>query len=213
VELGDRVKVEAVEKLAKNIAYAVASAECRIIAPIPGERLVGVELPNSDREEVLLGDVLRARVDNPDRHPLLVARGPVCTACHDQVFAKPGACPKCSRVRTLTGVGPSGEPECGPCTIARHRQQQRLRDVALHDIPYPAGYGPAVTTQRRAAVYCRISDDREGRELGVDRQRQASTSWSRSAKAVSSAFMPASSMVMSLLTTKPGGVLWVNCWA
>ncbi|GGM22463.1 DNA translocase FtsK [Dactylosporangium sucinum] len=75
VELGDRVKVEAVEKLAKNLAYAVKCAECRIIAPIPGESLVGVELPNRDREEVLLGDVLRARMANPDSHPLLVGLG------------------------------------------------------------------------------------------------------------------------------------------
>jgi hypothetical protein len=56
--------------------------------------------------------------------------GPVCTACHDQVLAEPSACPKCSRVRALTGVGPSGETECGPCTIARHRQQQSLREQA-----------------------------------------------------------------------------------
>jgi DNA segregation ATPase FtsK/SpoIIIE, S-DNA-T family len=75
VELGDGVRVEAIEKLAKNIAYAVACAEIRIIAPIPGERLVGIELPNRDREEVLLGDVLRAMAGNPDRHPLLVGIG------------------------------------------------------------------------------------------------------------------------------------------
>ena len=75
LELGPGVKVARVTSLQKDIAYAMAAPDIRLLAPIPGRSAIGVEVPNVTRQLVTLGDVLSSPEAQPTRHPLEVALG------------------------------------------------------------------------------------------------------------------------------------------
>ena len=77
IELGPGVKVARVTSLSKDIAYAMASPDVRILAPIPGKSAIGVEVPNRTRQLVSLRDILDSKEARPtsSTHPLEVAMG------------------------------------------------------------------------------------------------------------------------------------------
>ncbi|MFN2544041.1 MAG: DNA translocase FtsK [Actinomycetota bacterium] len=75
VEVEAGTKVNRVLSLADDIAYALATPDVRIIAPIPGRSAIGVEVPNKVRDFVMLGDILRSKVAKELKHPLVVGLG------------------------------------------------------------------------------------------------------------------------------------------
>jgi DNA segregation ATPase FtsK/SpoIIIE, S-DNA-T family len=75
IELAPGVKVARVTSLAHDIAYALATPDVRILAPIPGRSAIGVEVPNRRRQLVTLGDILRSPEAQAATHPLEVALG------------------------------------------------------------------------------------------------------------------------------------------
>ncbi|MEC8486668.1 MAG: DNA translocase FtsK, partial [Actinomycetota bacterium] len=75
LELGPGVKVAKVTSLQKDIAYAMAATDVRILAPIPGRSAIGVEVPNARRQLVALGDLLVSQEAKTATHPLEVAIG------------------------------------------------------------------------------------------------------------------------------------------
>ena len=75
VDIAAGTKVNKVLQLSSDIAYALATPDVRIIAPIPGKSAIGVEVPNKHRDFVMLGDILRSKAAKDATHPLTVALG------------------------------------------------------------------------------------------------------------------------------------------
>ena len=104
--LAEGVKVARITALSRDIAYALASAEVRILAPIPGRQAIGVEVPNPARQTVTLGDILASDEAAGATHPLDVAIGRDITG--QAVMANLGRMPHI----LIAGATGSGKSSC-----------------------------------------------------------------------------------------------------
>jgi S-DNA-T family DNA segregation ATPase FtsK/SpoIIIE len=156
VELAAGVKVSQVLRLADDIAYALGSPDVRLIAPIPGKSAIGVEVPNRDRELVLVGDVVQSKVWDDERHPLVCALGKGDSG--QPIVINLAEMPHL----LIAGATGAGKSSCLNALIASLLARARPDQVRLvlidpkmvelshfADLPHPAS--PVVTHPKRAS--------------------------------------------------------------
>jgi len=156
VELGAGVKVSRVLRLADDIAYALGSPDIRLIAPIPGKSAIGVEVPNRDRELVLVGDVVHAPVWSSEPHPMICALGKDISG--QPVVANLAEMPHL----LIAGATGAGKSSCLNALIASLLARSRPDELRLvlidpkmvelsHFAEVPHLLTPVVTHPKRAA--------------------------------------------------------------
>jgi len=154
LQLAPGTKVKKVTELSNDLAYALASTEIRILAPIPGKQAVGVEVPNASRKMVRLGEIY-SRPD-PDGSPLVawLGRGIDGKAVSADLAAMPHVL-----VAGTTGSGKSGCVNAILSSLLMHSSPNELRLVLVdpkqvelnHYETVPHLLTPVVTSPKLAA--------------------------------------------------------------
>ena len=75
VELPKGIKVSQVSSLNKDLARSLGVGSLRIVEVIQGRETIGIEIPNADREDVLLGEVIASKVFEESKSPITLAYG------------------------------------------------------------------------------------------------------------------------------------------
>ncbi len=156
LELAPGVKVNRVTALSNDIAYAMASPDVRILAPIPGRSAIGVEVPNRQRQLVTLGDILTSPEAKSADHPLEIGLGrdiagrPVmlnlATLPHALIAGSTGA-GKSSCINSLvTSLAIRNTPEQVRLILV---DPKRVELGAYNDLPHLLT--PVVTNPKKAA--------------------------------------------------------------
>ncbi len=156
LELGPGVKVARVTSLNKDIAYALAAPDVRILAPIPGRSAIGVEVPNRQRALVSLGDLLSSEEARVATHPLDVPLGRDIAG--RAVVANLGEMPHVL-ISGATGAGKSSGLNSMITSLVMRATPDQLRLILIdpkrvemgqyNDLPHLVG--PVVVDPRRAA--------------------------------------------------------------
>jgi S-DNA-T family DNA segregation ATPase FtsK/SpoIIIE len=155
LQLAPGTKVSKVAQLRDDLAYALASTDIRILAPIPGKKAVGVEVPNQRRRLVRLGDIYDGRPKGSS--PLAVWLGKDVSG--EAVWTDLALMPH-ALVAGTTGSGKSGCINAMLCSVLLHASPNEARLVLVdpkrvelnHYEKLPHLLTPVVTNPRMAAT-------------------------------------------------------------
>ncbi len=128
LELGEGVKVARLTSLSKDIAYAMAAIDVRILAPIPGRSAIGIEVPNDSRDLVSLGDLLTAPESKSAQHPLEVGVGKDIAG--RPVFLNISTTPHLL-IAGATGAGKSSVLNCIITTLLMRTTPEQVRLILI----------------------------------------------------------------------------------